>query len=106
LHAFLIFSMCATCPVHIILHFIIILMFGEYKLWSSSLCNFLQPPPTSPFLGSNILPSTLFSTGIADKTYGNVVHLIYLEMTVIPQNYIHNKINVRLNLGNFCYHSV
>jgi hypothetical protein len=30
-------------------------------LWSSSLCNFLQPPITSSFFGSNIHFSTLFS---------------------------------------------
>jgi hypothetical protein len=32
-----------------------------YKLCSSSLCSFLQPPVTSSLLGPNILLSTLFS---------------------------------------------
>jgi hypothetical protein len=36
--------------------------FGEeYKLWSTSLWNFLQSSITSPLLGPNILLSTLFS---------------------------------------------
>jgi hypothetical protein len=33
----------------------------EYKLWSSSLCNFLHSPVTSSLLGPNILLRTLFS---------------------------------------------
>jgi hypothetical protein len=32
----------------------------EYKLWSSSLCSFLQPHITSSSLGTNVLLSTLF----------------------------------------------
>jgi hypothetical protein len=32
-----------------------------YKLWSISLCSFLQPPVTSFLLGPNIFPSILFS---------------------------------------------
>jgi hypothetical protein len=33
-----------------------------YKLWNSSLCNFLKPPVTLSLFDPNILPSTLFST--------------------------------------------
>jgi hypothetical protein len=33
----------------------------EYKLWSSSLCSFLQPPVTSSLFGPNILLNTLVS---------------------------------------------
>jgi hypothetical protein len=29
-----------------------------YKLWSSSLCSFLQPPPISSLFSPNIPPST------------------------------------------------
>jgi hypothetical protein len=46
----------------IVLDLIIIIILCEvYKLWSSSLCSFLQPPVTSSHLRPNILLSTLFS---------------------------------------------
>jgi hypothetical protein len=32
-----------------------------YKLWSSSLCSFIQPPIISCIFGPNILLSTVFS---------------------------------------------
>jgi hypothetical protein len=37
----------------------------EYKLWSSSLCSFLQPPVTSSLFGSNIILNTLFSNTLS-----------------------------------------
>jgi len=62
LYTLLISLMRTTCPSHLILLYLIIpVLFGEvYKLWSSSFCSLLQPPPTSFLLGPNIFLSALF----------------------------------------------
>jgi hypothetical protein len=57
----------ATCPAHLILlNLIILITLDEvYKSCSSSLCSFLRFPVTSSLLGPNILLCTLFSNTLS-----------------------------------------
>ena len=56
----------ATCPTHLILHFITQRILGEqYRSLSSSLCSFLHSLVISSLLGPNILLSTLFSNTLS-----------------------------------------
>ncbi|PNF32348.1 hypothetical protein B7P43_G11514 [Cryptotermes secundus] len=63
LYAFIFSRIRPTCPAHLnwSLSIILIVLGEEYKLWSSSLCSFLQPPVTSSLFGPNILLNTLLS---------------------------------------------
>ena len=56
----------ATCSAQLILLDLITrTILGEYRSLSSTLCSFLHSPVISPFLGPNILLSTLFSNTLS-----------------------------------------
>jgi hypothetical protein len=96
LYAFL-FPFHATCPAHLILLYLIILIIlgVEHKSRSSSLYSFLLPLVTSFLCSSNILLSTLFSNTLSlcfslnvkdqvslpYRTIGNIMVLYILIFT-------------------------
>jgi hypothetical protein len=43
---------------------------------------------------------------IANRSFENMSHFSYLDITVRNQNLIQEEIRRRLNSGNACYHSV
>jgi hypothetical protein len=57
--------MSFTCPVHLILRLVNLILLGEeYMLWVSLVCSFAQPPVTQSLFDPNILLSTLFSNTV------------------------------------------
>jgi hypothetical protein len=59
--------MRATCPAHLVLDLVTLIVFPEaYKLWKFS-CSLLQPPATSSTLGPNIHLSAAFSNSLCSS---------------------------------------
>jgi hypothetical protein len=54
-----------SCPSYSSDLIILLILGEENKLWSSSLCSFLQPTVTSSLFGPNILLKTLFSNTLS-----------------------------------------
>jgi hypothetical protein len=87
----------ATCPAHpSLLHLVTVLILSkEYKLWSSSLCSFLQPPVTSSLLGQNIPLSALFSNNLSLCSFLNVRdHVLHSYKNRQIYNFVYSNVYV------------
>jgi hypothetical protein len=88
LYAFLLYSIRATCHVHLIL-----LDFANFAIstsYKSSLFSFLQPPDISFLFGPNILLSTLISNTLrlcsSFNVSDNVSYPLMINTKQIPTN--------------------
>jgi hypothetical protein len=72
----------------ILLDLIILILLGEeYKLCSSSLCNFLHSPATSFLLGPHILLNTLFSNTFSPYSSLNIRYQVLQYIKGQPKLY-------------------
>jgi hypothetical protein len=74
---------CSSYPPWIFIILILLILREEYKLWSSWVCSFLQPPVTLSLLGHNILLSTLFSNALSQCSSLNVIDHVSHQFIVL-----------------------